>query len=44
MQTHMRSIWTQIEQLAIHEDDAILGGQSYLPMYDEVDEIDDPLS
>ena len=44
MQTHMRSIWTQIEQLAIHEDDAILGGQSYLPMYDEVDEIDEPVS
>jgi GntR family transcriptional repressor for pyruvate dehydrogenase complex len=38
MQTHMRTIWTQIEALAVHEDDAILGGQSYLPMYDEDDE------
>lgn len=35
MQYHMRTIWTQIEALAVHEDDAILGGQSYLPMYDE---------
>jgi GntR family transcriptional repressor for pyruvate dehydrogenase complex len=35
MQGHMRSIWGQIEQLAIHEDDSYLGGQSYLPMYDE---------
>jgi hypothetical protein len=31
----MRSIWSQIEQLAIHEGDSYLGGQSYLPMYDE---------
>lgn len=38
MQYHMRTIWTQIEALAVHEDDAILGGQSYLPMYDEDDE------
>ena len=38
MQRHMRTIWTQIEELAVHEDDAILGGQSYLPMYDEDDE------
>jgi DNA-binding FadR family transcriptional regulator len=35
MQSHMRSIWGQIERLAIHEDDSYLGGQSYLPMYDE---------
>jgi GntR family transcriptional repressor for pyruvate dehydrogenase complex len=35
MQYHMRTIWAQIEALAIHEDDAVLGGQSYLPMYDE---------
>ena len=38
MQYHMRTIWAQIEALAIHEDDAILGGQSYLPMYDEDEE------
>jgi DNA-binding FadR family transcriptional regulator len=35
MQAHMRSIWGQIEQLAIHEGDSTLGSQSYLPMYDE---------
>lgn len=38
MQTHMRSIWARIETLAIHEDDGILDGLSYLPMYDEVEE------
>lgn len=35
MQSHMRSIWGQIEQLAIHEGDSTLGSQSYLPMYDD---------
>jgi hypothetical protein len=34
----MRSIWTRIEALAIHEDDGVLDGLSYLPMYDEVEE------
>lgn len=35
MQDHMRSIWGQIEQTAIREGDSTLGGQSYLPMYDD---------
>jgi len=35
MQEHMRNIWSQIEELAIHEGDASIGEESYLPMYED---------
>jgi DNA-binding FadR family transcriptional regulator len=35
MQEHMRNIWSQIEELAIREGDASIGGESYLPMYED---------
>jgi len=38
MQEHMRIIWRQIEELAIHDGDSTLASQAYLPMYDEDEE------